>query len=340
VSDITTEWKSVPVFEVGGMTLKTGKFRAGDGTEVDLSPEVIEKIFSKADKPVPFYFTHANAGSTERYTLGFAYKYGLDKESHTLEYKAFAYDPTLTEKYAIQGFDSTSAEVDLKKGPDGSYVDGTLTGIALTNVPLIPGTDISITSKLFSRKTEPNTQTGDSMIKLFSADKAGVEKVLLEKGFAPDEVNSLWGAMKTISDSEVQRVLFEAETKIQNAEGRVTELEGSLLKMTKKVEELGSKASEYEKKYNDVLNEKLQTVVNEVKALGVKEPEKIVDGMSNEQKIAMLAKLKESVVIEKPASTPPPSTQEAPKATPKDAMLEVLAEMGLTQEYEKYTKGK
>lgn len=339
MSDITTEWKSVPVFEVGGMTLKTGKFRAGDGTEVDLSPEVIEKIFSKADKPVPFYFTHANAGSTERYTLGFAYKYGLDKESHKFEYKAFAYDPTLAEKYALQGFDATSAEVDLVKGPDGAYVDGTLTGIALTNVPMIPGTDISISSKLFSRKTEPSTQTGDSMIKLFSADKAGVEKFLLEKGLAPEDVTSLWGAMKTVSDSEVQKVLFEADAKAQSAEGKVAELEKSLAGMTKKVDELGSKASEYEKKYNDVLKEKLQVTVNEVKAMGVKEPEKIVDGMSNEQKIAMLSKIKENMVLEKPPTTPPPSTTESPKSTPKDAMMEVLAEMGLTQEYEKY-KGK
>lgn len=340
MSDITTEWKSVPVFEVGGMTLKTGKFRSNDGTEVDLSPEVIEKIFSKADKPVPFYFTHANAGSAERYTLGFAYKYGLDKESHTLEYKAFAYDPTLTEKYAIQGFDSTSAEVDLKKGPDGSYVDGTLTGIALTNVPLIPGTDISIASKLFSRKMEPNTQTGDSMIKLFSADKAGVEKFLLEKGLSPEDVTSLWGAMKTVSDSEVQKVLFEADAKAQGAEGKVADLEKTIAGMTKKVEELGSKASEYEKKYNEVLNEKLQSTINDVKALGLKEPEKIVDGLSNEQKIAMLAKIKENIVLEKPSQTPPPSTTETPKSNPKTTMMEVLEEMGLTQEYEKYTKGK
>lgn len=340
MSDITTEWKSVPVFEVGGMTLKTGKFRSNDGTEVELSPEVIEKIFSKADQPVPFYFTHANAGQTERYSLGFAYKYGLDRESHKMEYKAFAYDQSLLEKYAIQGFDATSAEVDLIKGPDGAYVDGTLTGIALTNLPGIDGTDISISSKLFSRKNELDTQqTGDSMIKLFSADKAGVEKFLLEKGFSPEDVTSLWGAMKTVSDSETQRVLFEAESKAQGAESKVAELESKVVEATKKVESLQAKASEYEKKYNDALDEKLQATVNEIKSLGVKEPEKIVDGLPNEQKIAMLSKIKENLVIDKPSTTPPPSTQDTQKATPKAAMIEVLEEMGLTQEYEKY-KGK
>lgn len=340
MNDITTEWKSVPVFEVGGMTLKTGKFRANDGTEVELSPEVIEKIFSKVDKPVPFYFTHANAGELERYTLGFAYKYGYDKDTHKIEYKAFVYDPTIREKYATQGFDTTSAEVELIQGPDGTYTDGTLQGIALTNLPGIDGTDISISSKLFSRKMEPSTQTGDSMIKLFSADKAGVEKFLLEKGLAPEDVTSLWGAMKTVSDSETQKVLFEAQQQATGAETKVAELEKMLADSTKKAETLQSRASEYEKKYNDVLNEKLQATVNEVKSLGVKEPEKIVDGMSNEQKITMLTKLKENMIIEKPAQTPAPTTQEPPKGTPKDAMMEVLAELGVTQEYEKYTKGK
>ncbi len=328
------------MFEVGGLTLKTGKFRSNDGTEVELSPEVIEKIYSKVDTPVPFYFTHANAGELERYTLGFAYKYGLDKEAHRMEYKAFLYDPTLKEKYAIEGYGSTSAEVDLIQDEDGKFVDGSLTGIVLTNLPSIDGTDISISSKLFSRKMESSIHTGDSMIKLFSADKAGVEKFLLEKGFSPDDVTSLWSAMKTVSDNEVKKAMFEAEQQAAGAEQKVAELERMLADTTKKTETLQSQVKEYEQKYNDVLSEKLDLTVSEIKSLGVKEPEKIVDGMTNEQKIAMLTKLKENIVIEKPAQTPSPSAQEPPKMTPKDAMMEVLAELGVTQEYEKYTSGK
>lgn len=326
------------MFEVGGVTLRTGKFRSNDGTEVELSPEVIEKIYSKASKPVPFYFTHANAGSQERYTLGFAHKYGLDKDRKALEFKALVYDPTLTEKYVLGGYDSTSAEVDLVKGPDGSYIDGVLTGIALTNLPGIPGTDIEISSKLFSRKIETGPQKGDSMIKMFSADKAGIEKCLLERGFSVEEVTTLYDAMKTVSDSEYKKAMFEAEKAAQEATSKVQELEAKLNDTVKEVESLKTKASEYEKKYNDVLNEKLMTTINEVKHLGVKDPEKIVDGMPNEQKIAMLTRLKENMIIEKAPTSPPPSTQETTKGTPKDAMMEVLAELGLTQEYEKYAK--
>ena len=76
-----------------------------------------------------------------------------------------------------------------------------------------------------------------------------------------------------------------------------------------------------------------------MKSLGVSDPGSIVRGLPTEQKIAVLSKMKESIVLNKPLATP--STSESPvgKSTVDTAVAEVLQELGVSsEEYAKITK--
>ena len=137
--DVT--WKSLEFLHLGGMTLRTGTFRSSDGTNNKFTAPVLKKIFDKVDKPLPIYLTHDGAGNVfdnaKRPILAYAYKLGMTKDCGQILFQAFAMDPASRQLMAFEGYDCTSAEVDVITDDKGDIVDGTLMGIAAVPVPAI-----------------------------------------------------------------------------------------------------------------------------------------------------------------------------------------------------------
>lgn len=100
--------------------------------------------------------------------------------------------------------------------------------------------------------------------------------------------------------------------------------------LAKQVEEFRTKYEQANARIESLLTQQYDTIVAEMKGLGVSDPGSIVRGLPTEQKIAVLSKMKESIVLNKPIATP--TTVPSPAEKQSDALDDVLAELGIPKE--------
>jgi len=226
---------------VGGMTLRTGMFRSGDGEMNNFTPEVLRKIFSKISHPIPIYLTHDGAGNiydnVKRPVLGYAYKFGLQLAGNQILFQAFLMDPASKQLVAFSGYDCTSAEVDVTKA-GADVVDGVLTGIAAVPVPAISGTNlqmqmVKLSAPASAGKAKPTESAGqgtaatanDEAVEkavetkpiggervsaitsfgdhmVFAPTLGGLQEVLMRKGFSADETLAFMSSAKVLFNGE------------------------------------------------------------------------------------------------------------------------------------------
>lgn len=318
-------WKSVEILSVDGMTLRTGAFRASDKEVVEFTPDVIKKIYDKIKSPIPIYLTHkgADAGVYNRPTLGFAFKFGVGKVGTELAYQSYLFDVNSKSLIAGDGFDSTSAEVDIIRDDKGNVVDGTLTGIALVTDPAIPGTEIDAKTIKLSQPKEGDKVT----VKAFGSSKASIEKMLLEKGLSADEVGALW---------ETMNEHFSRTGESKKLQGEIEALNANVKTLTTERDEFKTKFESAAKEIDAVLGEKLTAALNEVKALGFSAPETIVAGMPIKQQLETLGKIKENFAKESPIGGKSPSVP--PATDSKTELQNVINEFGLQDQFDKFLK--
>jgi len=95
--------------------------------------------------------------------------------------------------------------------------------------------------------------------------------------------------------------------------------------MKKKFEDLS-------KEYETMLNDKVAALAGEIKTVGFANPEAVVEGLTVQQKIATLSKMKENLATSKPMSGGAnfEKAQVPPAQTAEVKLASDLAEMGLT----------
>jgi hypothetical protein len=105
------------------------------------------------------------------------------------------------------------------------------------------------------------------------------------------------------------------------------------------VEDFRGKYEQATAKIETLMTQQYDTVVAEMKSLGVSDPGSIVRGLPTEQKIAVLSKMKESIVLNKPLASPTPTSPADDKSEVDKALNEVLTELGVSkEEYSKISK--
>jgi hypothetical protein len=326
-------WKSLDVTAAEGMSLRVGAFKSSDGSVVEFSPEVLQKVFAKVTSPIPMYLTHQGARTGEQRTvLGHAVKLGLEHFGDKLHFMAVMMDPSFKLMYA-SGYDDTSAEITPILNAQGVPIDGDLTGIAVVPNPAIPGTEMTVRAMAFSAPSPAMIVSDGSQMSNCPKDEkkssggikltGRLDKTLLENGVPADKVESLSSYMESFYAKK-----FEQAGLQKNFEDQ-----GKLLAASEaRNADVQKKFEDVTKLYEAVLNDKVTTLAAECKALNFANPDAIVDGLNIPQKIATLSKLKETLVASKPALgganfQVPPGT--SPTGAPQKQFEDTLKELGL-----------
>lgn len=321
------EWRSLDVTMAEGMTLRVGSFRASDGEVVTFAPDALRKIFSRVSTPLPMYDTHKGANTNQpRKVFGHAVKIGLETTGDHICYKALMMDPSFKLAYA-SGSDDTSAEIDPIRDEAGNIIDGTLTGIAVVPNPAISGTQMKVGAVAFEAPTVTLELPAAPVIQSSSGGfdmTKGIEKALLEAGVPADKVGSI---------VDGARAHFSKEFEHDGLQKRFEDV-------SKQVELACSERDSFKKKFEDASAEldtiyggQVTALVNDIKGLKFENPEAIVDGMTNGQKIKTLSTLKESLVKAIPASASVgnPIVSAQPAAPGGMKFEDMLKEMGVEQ---------
>ena len=316
-------WKSAEILKVYGSTLKQGTFIGGKSTNsgvitkdepTNFTPNYIANIYENISSHIPLYIDHALG---DRRPIGYAFKFGVSESLDDIKYTGFVFNQQARNKIMIEGYDYVSPEIEEVNGVPH------LQGIAFVKNPAISGTDVSVETTVFSKPTN-NTDSGDGNS---MSDTVVSEAVVA----AP--------AQTTMPDVTMPDVT----TTSNNAAYRpyTAPAVDPIAELKAQMEEYKAKFEQQSVKTEQLLTGQYNTLLAEVKSLGVDDPSKIVHGLPTEQKIVVLAKLKDSLVKNKPMTqTSPVAMTENTEQNDNDkAFKEVIKELGLTEEQVKKLKG-
>lgn len=328
------EWRSLDVTAAEGMSLRVGTFRASDGEPIEFTQEVLQKVFSKVTKPVPMYLTHAGAGTGKpREVLGHAVKLGLELRGNKIHYKALMMDPKFKEVYAL-GYDDTSAEVTPIRDETGRIVDGELTGIAVVPNPAISGTEMKVSAVAFSAPTKEDVKMeavkpNSGGIRL--TGRTIIERTLLESGIAADKLDATVEALG---------VAFSKKFEHDGIEKKFSEAQEQLKLACSERDEMKKKFEDLNKEYDTMLSEKVTSLANEIKAVGFSNPEAVVEGLTVQQKIATLSKMKENLATTKPVNAGASFGDVKPAEKTADVKFQdSLRDLGVVDLWDKFHTG-
>ena len=309
-------WKSAEILKVFGTTIREGVYTGNkadpNGGQItpdlptEFTPAKIAKIYENISTHVPLYIGHST--DVIRKPIGYAYKFGVTENLDDIKYNGFVFDNDAIVKIATMGYDKVSPEI--------SEDDSELRGIAFVLNPAITGTDADMELKVFNAaQTDSNT----------GATPMADETTTMSAPITPAQ-----------TPAQTQSTPVPAQTPVQPV-GEKNTVDVSAL--VAQADEFRTKYEQANARIEAMMTQQYEGVVSEMKSLGVSDPGSIVRGLPTEQKIAVLNKMKESIVLNKPLATP--STSESPvgKSTVDTAVAEVLQELGVSsEEYAKITK--
>jgi hypothetical protein len=302
-------WKSAEILKVFGTTIREGIYTGGK-TEVaggittrdsptQFTPAKIARIYENITTHVPLYLGHD--GGPTRKPIGYAYKFGVTETLDDIKYNGFIFDKDAMQKIITEGYDRVSPEIT----EDVEH----LVGIAFVPNPAIDGTEADMEQIVFS-KGDTNIPGGDNSM----TD----ETTTTQPVPAQTHVQPVPAAVKT-------ETVIPAVPDVSALVTQVEDFRGKYEQATAKIETL--------------MTQQYDTVVAEMKSLGVSDPGSIVRGLPTEQKIAVLSKMKESIVLNKPLASPTPTSPADDKSEVDKALNEVLTELGVSkEEYSKISK--
>lgn len=304
-------WKSAEILKVFGTTIREGIYTGGktevaggittQDTPTQFTPAKIARIYENISTHVPLYLGHG--GGPTRKPIGYAYKFGVTETLDDIKYNGFIFDQDAMHKIITEGHDRVSPEIT----EDVEH----LIGIAFVPNPAIDGTEADMQQIVFSKGDTNSTDGVTSMT---------------------DETTTAQPTPQPVQTQTQQQSQSPSQAQAQAAVKTET-IVPDVSALVSQVEDFRGKYEQALAKIETLMTQQYETVVSEMKSLGVSDPGSIVRGLPTEQKIAVLSKMKESIVLNKPLATPTPSAPDQPAPTDVDkALNEVLTELGVSKE--------
>lgn len=330
-------WKSSQILKVFGTTIREGTYNGSKPTDsgtitndnpTTFTPEYIEMLYNNAKSPVPFVLKH-KTGHNEN--IGFAYKFGVNDTKDDLKYEGFNFDEDAIRKITTEGFDFVSPEIVEEKDTSGKVINAYISRIAWVQSPHCPmgaaidGTQAGMEPIVFSKGTSNDTvdinmteQTTDEIDQGQSSTGQTAAQKLIDTVMSPPEP-------RVVTPQPVVHNTLTATS------------DPSLETMRQELNDYKTKVESLSKHNEKMLTDQYNTMVSEIKTLGVDDPATIVKGLNIDQKIEVLNKLKGTLVKTKPMIAQTDSSTTASNNDSKDAAIDTaLASLGYRKaDYEK-----
>jgi len=289
------------VLQVQGVLIHPGTFTGLDGKPVTFTKEAIEEIAENIDGNVPLKITHFSDK-----IIGYATHFSLDDKTSELKFKGYVFDEDAIEKIRNDGYDNISGEFDVDVDGDGKVVGGVLKAIAFVTNPAVPDAHIEEAKSVALSKGGDDMGEEVEMAKDERPTKdeflAYIEGKLVEAGLGKEAIQKV---MKVLKDAIKVPYPYPYPQPAAMSEGEVTDIkeyEKKLSEYETEIERLSKELEEYKTKFAEIKEKELKTLVDELKKLGLSNPEAIVEGIENvEQKIAILQRIKENLALSRPA---------------------------------------
>jgi len=313
-------WKRTgDVLKVEGILIYPGTFYGLDGKPTKFSEEVIKEIFESVGENIPLKLTHFS----DKY-VGYATRLGISEDGKVW-FKGYVFDEKAISQIEQHGYDGVSGEFDLEM-EDSLVKGGVLTSIAFVPTPAAAQAKVEEAKSIALSRGEEKMEIEIYLEKPTPAEfYKWIEEQLKAKGVA--DIDKVMDVLK-------QAIKYPYPYPYPKAKMEQLEKENEEFKQT--VEQLKEEAEKYRALWMEIKNKELEKITNELKELGVSEPEKVVEEIEDiERKIAILQKMKETILLSKS------KTDEKPDVTDTDSIISrAAAELGMTvDDLEKWIGG-
>lgn len=289
-------WKSSEIYKTSGSVVKPGTFIGMDGKPTSITPEIVRKAYENIDDHIPFYLTHDGIGSPMRKNIGYGFKFALDDSSNDVAHNGFVFDQMSKQKIVMEGYDHISPELEFTYDGD-SVVDVKLVGMAFVKNPAIEGNNVDVAITAFS-KPEP-------------VDMKNVDSFLKGKGLTENEIQTVRKAFSTTEEppvvtSDNDNVTPPVTSKVITppvvtdppfVESPVvtSPVAATISVSAEELAEMKGIIATLKADNDKMLEGQYNSVVSELKGLGIANPGSIVSGLEPKQKIATLTRIKENI---------------------------------------------
>jgi len=328
------------VLQVEGTLIYPGTFTGLDGVPTKFTEEALKDIFESIDGNIPFKLTHFSDK-----IIGYATKFGWDEDQKAILFKGYIFDSDAKSKIEQDGYDHVSGEFEVELSDDGEVVGGILKAIAFVPNPAVENAGIEEAKAVALSKGEEVKEMAERPTK--EAFFNWLEEQLKAADVSADDIKKVMDILTKVikvpypypypSPTSMEGMCMEeGEKKFAEYEAEIEKLKKELaaaqteLETTKSELESAVKAlEEYKAKVVEFKEREFKALSEELKELGITEPEAIVEGISDiEQKIAILQKVKENLVLSK---TEEPETVTVTSESSTD-LAKLAEEWGMTVE--------
>ncbi|MCK9326007.1 MAG: hypothetical protein M0P69_11005 [Bacteroidales bacterium] len=332
-------WKTVDALHVDGASIRAIPVKDNHGKLTPWTPSIIEKIYNKIKGPLPLYIKH-DERALFRQPVGYGIKFGITEDHTDITYNGFVFDDGAIKQIIEEGYNCISPEVENEYDEQGELVDSTLLAMAFVKNPSFPGMQVQYAKAAFSesQNDELASKTGEPMSKAVAID------TLKSKGLSETEIASITQAFESAEPAKQEAPSQQQAPPVQSTPAAHVEQKSAppaapdMSAFEQRLAEQATVIAQLQQKNEDLLKTQYNTVRDEVRGLGIANPDDIVKGLPTEQKISILSKMKENMARNQPMSTPagqPVSSQSQP-VDQRAKMAATLKSIGMTvEEYEK-----
>ena len=310
-----SEVKEFSTYTLESPLIKFGEFTNSKGEKLKVTPEVAIDIYKQLESAKPLKDIHIDGemiGSIQKFVLN----------SDGIYQKSAITNTALFESRYNDGNFYISPEIETEDDGNGNLVSARLLGAALTNRPGMITDMPKVTRHYFEAQQPTGEQPpiandawqepiGEIKQQLNEL-KSTITSMTKEESSNPTDNSISMGVddlakliddavEKRIASMQQQKTPEASETTDEAKKSEVDESDETAKEYAKMKSELESIKNSQEKAYK----KQLSSLVSEMKALGIKNPDKLVpDNFSTEQKIIALETFKESFAKESEISTP------------------------------------
>lgn len=259
--------KKLNLFYIHGKFAKPSYVKSNDGTDIELTKELLQNSVNDLRKPIKLNDSHTASDG------GVLYNISYDEDQDAILYEGIVYDDQF-QKNIMAGKNKISPEfwsIGDVTNPERVYI----TGAALTDNPAIPGTTV------------------EGRWMFMEGEKVEVEPKVKEETEKKPE-NDLIGEY---AKQHLKEKLTNDEQKIETLSAKLKELE------SKTSEVLKEKDMIYQK-YSERIKSDIAAVENELKSIGFDKPNEFAADVDVETRLKLLTEIKNKMATSDPATKP------------------------------------
>ena len=275
-----------------GKLIYPGTFKPLNGEPIEFTPDMIRDLYENSDTNIELYLTHF-----DRTPIGFVKAYKFDEETYTIYWEGAVYRKDKFAEIMERGFSKTSPEIDI--------VNWEITGIAFTRYPAIKESiveEVGVIAMSEQPDVNDNTSATTEVTSSVTTNTTDTN-VELDTSNLPTNVITMSEEESKEEEVDVEKLSFSEYLVHKGFSEK--DIEVAMEKAKKElIPEWFSDINEEDyKEYVEWRENRVETLINEVKSLGFSRPEELLEfAKTTKEKIEILQKIKENLALSESVS--------------------------------------